>query len=330
MHNRGHRGEVAEPGLRRTPGTRVGSKGSRGFESPPLRQRVTAFRDSPLSSLKIAAFRANLHFPRHQRPARPAWRPRCYRPSLLRQLPRSAMRPLSAHSSRCSRPRPITTSSGKHLALRTVCSGCKCPCQSDDTWAVRRARAFVWRLRRAPACDLISRRGCANYRVKRSSFNKVSLGARRAQPGRITAARAPGPDNRVVGAREERPDSRDVARLMHDQLPFHFTDPYDLRIPEFEEMAAPTSYAPAMLRHFANQAYGGFDAEAELSSIRQPVLVLAGRHDRTCSVEAAEMIARRVPKSELVIFEQSGHLPFVEEQKLYLEAVRNFLDRYTS
>jgi pimeloyl-ACP methyl ester carboxylesterase len=50
----------------------------------------------------------------------------------------------------------------------------------------------------------------------------------------------------------------------------------------------------------------------------------------TCSVDAAETIARRVPKSELVIFEQSGHLPFVEEQELYIEAVRNFLDRRSS
>ncbi len=32
------RGEVAEPGLRRTPGTRVDSKGSRAFKSLPLRQ----------------------------------------------------------------------------------------------------------------------------------------------------------------------------------------------------------------------------------------------------------------------------------------------------
>jgi hypothetical protein len=31
-------GEVAEPGLRRTPGERVDSEGSRGFESPPLRR----------------------------------------------------------------------------------------------------------------------------------------------------------------------------------------------------------------------------------------------------------------------------------------------------
>ena len=48
------RGEVAEPGLRRTPGTRVDSKGSRGFESPPLRHGVPASEDSPRSDAKAA------------------------------------------------------------------------------------------------------------------------------------------------------------------------------------------------------------------------------------------------------------------------------------
>ena len=37
------RGEVAEPGLRRTPGERVNSEGFRGFKSPPLRQSVFNF-----------------------------------------------------------------------------------------------------------------------------------------------------------------------------------------------------------------------------------------------------------------------------------------------
>ena len=36
-------GEVAEPGLRRTPGERVNSEGFRGFKSPPLRRRVRTF-----------------------------------------------------------------------------------------------------------------------------------------------------------------------------------------------------------------------------------------------------------------------------------------------
>ena len=43
------RGEVAEPGLRRTPGERVNSKGFRGFKSPPLRHAV------PISTFSLPA-----------------------------------------------------------------------------------------------------------------------------------------------------------------------------------------------------------------------------------------------------------------------------------
>src|SRR5271163_3062676 len=50
-----HRGEVAEPGLRRTPGERVDSKGSRGFKSPPLRQAVCDLRQSPEKPAKFGA-----------------------------------------------------------------------------------------------------------------------------------------------------------------------------------------------------------------------------------------------------------------------------------
>src|SRR5713101_7956063 len=54
------RREVAEPGLRRTPGTRVDSKGSRGFESPPLRHRVPISRNFPRKSLNSARQRVLL------------------------------------------------------------------------------------------------------------------------------------------------------------------------------------------------------------------------------------------------------------------------------
>jgi pimeloyl-ACP methyl ester carboxylesterase len=58
--------------------------------------------------------------------------------------------------------------------------------------------------------------------------------------------------------------------------------------------------------------------------------VLAGRHDRVCSVKAAEAIAAGIPGAELVVFEQSAHMTFVEEPERYLAAVRSFLDRHTS
>jgi proline iminopeptidase len=39
----------------------------------------------------------------------------------------------------------------------------------------------------------------------------------------------------------------------------------------------------------------------------------------------SEIIAAGIPNSELVIFEESGHLPFVEEQDRFMQAVRRFM-----
>ncbi|MHB8628530.1 MAG: alpha/beta fold hydrolase [Aggregatilineales bacterium] len=116
--------------------------------------------------------------------------------------------------------------------------------------------------------------------------------------------------------------------LLHDQLPFQFGDPLDPRIADYERRTADGVYSAAVLRHFANLDYGGIEVEDRLSGVTQPVLVLAGRLDRTCSVEAAEAIAAGIPHAELVVFEHSGHMTFVEENEAYLNAVRGFLDRH--
>ena len=122
----------------------------------------------------------------------------------------------------------------------------------------------------------------------------------------------------------------DAAALLSHQLPFHFADPRDPRIKEYEGRTAQTVYSPHVLLHFAKQAYGGLEVEDRLRGVTQPVLVLAGRYDRTCSVEAAEAIAQGVPNAQLVVFEHSGHFPFVEEQERYIEVVRSFLGRHAA
>jgi proline-specific peptidase len=120
----------------------------------------------------------------------------------------------------------------------------------------------------------------------------------------------------------------EVAELLRDQLPFHFADPRDPRIKEFQQRTAGEVYSPDVLRYFASQDYGGIEVEDRLGLITQPVLVLAGRYDRTCSVEAAQAIAKGVPQAELVVFENSAHMTYVEETKRYLQVVREFLDRH--
>jgi proline iminopeptidase len=119
----------------------------------------------------------------------------------------------------------------------------------------------------------------------------------------------------------------DFASLMHDQIPFHFGDPLDPCIPEYEARTAGTVYSPAVLQHFAKAEYGGIEVEDRLKNVTQPVLVCTGRLDRVCSVEAAEATAAGLPDAELVIFEQSGHMTFVEENERYLDVVRGFLTK---
>jgi len=119
----------------------------------------------------------------------------------------------------------------------------------------------------------------------------------------------------------------EVGRLLHDQMPFHFRDPRDPRIAEYERRSAGAVYAPEVLRHFAIAEYGGIALQDRLVDVTQPVLVLAGRHDRVCPVGASERMAQLLPRAELHVFEGSAHMTFVEEPDRYLEVLREFLAR---
>lgn len=117
----------------------------------------------------------------------------------------------------------------------------------------------------------------------------------------------------------------ELHQLLDEQEPFHFADPLDPRIKDYQERTSGGIYSAAMLKHFATQDYGGIEVVDRLPAITEPVLVLAGRHDRACSAAASELMAERIPDAELVVFENSAHMSFVEEQDLYLKTVREFL-----
>ncbi len=132
--------------------------------------------------------------------------------------------------------------------------------------------------------------------------------------------------------RESRVETEEeMDRLWLDQAPFHFADPLDPRIEEYNQqisLAGGAKYSPEVLRAFAAEDYGHFDVEERLGDVTQPVLVMAGRHDRACSVEAAGAIARGIPNAELVVFQNSAHMTFVEETAAYLDAVDAFLRKH--
>ncbi|HET7010382.1 MAG TPA: alpha/beta fold hydrolase [Anaerolineales bacterium] len=120
----------------------------------------------------------------------------------------------------------------------------------------------------------------------------------------------------------------DVHRLLHDQMPFHFAHPLDPRIADFERRTADQITSPDVLRTFANREYGGIEVEERLGRVTQPVLVLVGAHDRVSSLAACRSIAEGVEQGEMVVFDNSGHMTFVEENPRYLEVVADFLRRH--
>jgi proline iminopeptidase len=147
---------------------------------------------------------------------------------------------------------------------------------------------------------------------------------------RLAAFEPVGLREQVTGSWAREAEARtpeDVAALFADQLPFHFADPHDPRIDDLRRAMAGAVYAPDVLRAGATDGYGHIEVEDRLGEVTHPLLVIAGRHDRTCSVQGAEAIASGVPAADLVVLEDSGHMTYVEEPNAYREAVRHFLGR---
>jgi proline iminopeptidase len=69
----------------------------------------------------------------------------------------------------------------------------------------------------------------------------------------------------------------------------------------------------------------GLDVRAQLSQIKAPTLVVAGRHDLVTPPDQSLELASGLAKSRLVVFEHSGHFPIFEENYLFTEWVRQFM-----
>jgi proline iminopeptidase len=68
-----------------------------------------------------------------------------------------------------------------------------------------------------------------------------------------------------------------------------------------------------------------YDLNPEIAKFRLPVLVMTGRHDMNVAPVVAWKIHQAIAGSRLVIFERSGHLPFVEEPERFKREVEDFL-----
>lgn len=76
------------------------------------------------------------------------------------------------------------------------------------------------------------------------------------------------------------------------------------------------------LDYFRKVEVRNYDVRINLEKINIPVYIFAGRHDTQCPVEFGIEIHEYIPHSELTIFEESNHNPFIEEEEKFKEFVK--------
>jgi proline iminopeptidase len=69
------------------------------------------------------------------------------------------------------------------------------------------------------------------------------------------------------------------------------------------------------------------DFRTQLKNLKMPTLIIAGRFDRVSMPKYALEFKRYAPQAQFVMFEKSGHLPFVEETAKTMDILRGFLSK---
>ena len=72
------------------------------------------------------------------------------------------------------------------------------------------------------------------------------------------------------------------------------------------------------------------DYVPRLAQIAAPTLIMCGRYYPQYPPACSEELARHIKGAELIIFERSGHYPFIEEPEAFSSAVTTFLSTGTT
>ncbi len=63
---------------------------------------------------------------------------------------------------------------------------------------------------------------------------------------------------------------------------------------------------------------------SRLPSIKVPTLITVGDHDE-CAPSLSEEMHRLIPNSKLIALPESGHMTFVDQPRLFIKSVEDFL-----
>lgn len=120
-------------------------------------------------------------------------------------------------------------------------------------------------------------------------------------------------------------DDEEWRKMWNVILPFYFKA-FD---PELAaEMDQKTSYSGAAWNHCNAHCLPVFNALPNLAKIKVPTLIISGADDWiTPPEQGGRRIHEAIPHSEFVVFENSGHWPFLEEHDRFTAVLTDWLRR---
>lgn len=115
----------------------------------------------------------------------------------------------------------------------------------------------------------------------------------------------------------------ELERLFHTVLPLYFY--------RFDPKLARRLFADIIWSSSAaarnEQLLPRYNVASRLKEIEVPTLIVVGRDDFVCPPSQADLLHQRIAGSELIVLEQSGHFPYVEEPDAFFRSVRSWLKR---
>jgi pimeloyl-ACP methyl ester carboxylesterase len=119
-------------------------------------------------------------------------------------------------------------------------------------------------------------------------------------------------------------DDDQLTAALRDLLPVFFAE-YWQRESEFRQMRGNVrcTYVSSADENGGPEI---IDDRETLPTLTVPTLIVVGRYDVPCGTRWAQELHALIPRSRLVVLEDSGHFGHLEEPKAFADAVREFVE----
>ncbi|WP_419392559.1 alpha/beta fold hydrolase [Cytobacillus praedii] len=78
------------------------------------------------------------------------------------------------------------------------------------------------------------------------------------------------------------------------------------------------------LEYYSYQELPNYNIIDLLSEVSTPAIIYCGKYDTQCPLTFSEEIHRYMSESKMYVFNYSNHVPYIEEQRLFLEMINEF------